>query len=63
MPRCPKCGKEAGEFFYCVNCGALIKEECPGCREWVDVSMEKCLKCGKPNRLYTLDPHSKKIGS
>jgi len=52
MPKCPKCGKEAGSFFYCVECGTLIKEECPGCGEWVDVSMEKCPKCGKPNRLY-----------
>ncbi len=51
MLKCPKCGKEAG-FFYCVNCGTLLKEQCPSCDTWVDVSMKECLKCGKPNRLY-----------
>jgi membrane protease subunit (stomatin/prohibitin family) len=52
MPKCPKCGKEAGMSFYCVNCGTLIREECPSCGELVNVSMKFCPKCGKRNRLY-----------
>ena len=52
MPKCPKCTKEAGTFFYCENCGALIKEECPSCGKLIDVSTKFCPKCGKPNRLY-----------
>jgi membrane protease subunit (stomatin/prohibitin family) len=52
MVKCPKCGKEEETFFFCRNCGALLREECPGCGQYVDVSMQFCTKCGKPNRLY-----------
>jgi len=52
MTKCPNCGKEIKSFFYCPDCGTLIKEECPGCGGWVDVNMKVCPKCGKPNRLY-----------
>jgi len=52
MPKCPKCGKEVGNSIFCVKCGNLIKEACPSCGTWVDVSMKTCPKCGKPNRLY-----------
>ncbi|MDH5482291.1 MAG: zinc ribbon domain-containing protein [Candidatus Bathyarchaeota archaeon] len=51
MPKCPNCGK-VGDFFYCANCGTLIREACPSCGTWVDVSMKECPKCGKPNRLH-----------
>ncbi|UCG37490.1 MAG: zinc ribbon domain-containing protein [Candidatus Bathyarchaeota archaeon] len=52
MTKCPKCGKEARDFFYCVNCGTLLREECPSCKTWVNTTMKSCPKCEKPNRIY-----------
>ncbi|HUV97910.1 MAG TPA: zinc ribbon domain-containing protein [Candidatus Paceibacterota bacterium] len=52
MVKCPKCEKEAGTFYFCKNCGTLLREECPSCKQWVDVNMQSCPKCGRPNRLY-----------
>ncbi|MCW3981273.1 MAG: zinc ribbon domain-containing protein [Candidatus Bathyarchaeota archaeon] len=53
MLKCPKCGKKAGDFYYCVECGTLLKEPCPGCGKWLDVTIKTCPKCEKPNRLYS----------
>lgn len=53
MVKCPKCGKESSDFYYCVDCGTLIKEPCQSCGKWLNVTMETCPKCGKPNRLYS----------
>ncbi|UCD96057.1 MAG: zinc ribbon domain-containing protein [Candidatus Bathyarchaeota archaeon] len=52
LAKCPKCGKNAGDFYYCVECGLLLREECPSCGNWVNIEMKTCSKCGKPNRLH-----------